>query len=468
MSKLVKLICTTVIFISVLGNQKSFGQNKKIVLTYKEYIENVLQFHPIATKADLRIQLANAETLGAKGNLDPTISSDWNQKKFDKKLYYRQFEAKLKFPTKLGIDFIGGYENTDGVFLNPEKKTDNYGLWFLGVEANLLQGLITNERKTAIQQAKIFQNLAENEQQIMLNDLVYDASTAYLIWQQYTYNKLVFEENLSIANTYFDNTKQSFLGGEKTAIDTLESYIQYQDAIANLQKNELGLIKSRQKIENYLWFNNEPVTLQEITQPEDYKNQLFPIPINFENSNLANHPLILASINKLSYIQIEQRLKREKLKPKLKVKYNPLLATSENNISPNYSFNDFKWGFSFSMPLLLRSARADILKGKVKLREIELDISNKRNELQNKIENSWLQQQQLQNQVNLLTQNVENYKRLLDGENEKFIFGESSVFLLNKRQEKYINGQLKLIEIFIKQRIEILNFLYLSNQLIKQ
>ncbi|MFT5169157.1 MAG: hypothetical protein ACI8P3_004405, partial [Saprospiraceae bacterium] len=71
-------------------------------------------------------------------------------------------------------------------------------------------------------------------------------------------------------------------------------------------------------------------------------------------------------------------------------------------------------------------------------------------------------------QFNLLNQNVENYKRLLDGENEKFRFGESSVFLLNKRQEKYINGQIKLIEIFIKSQIEILNFLYYSNQLIKK
>src|SRR5690606_9404595 len=189
-------------------------------------------------------------------------------------------------------------------------------------------------------------------------------------------------------------------------------------------------------------------------------------PIEFENSSIVNHPIILASINKLSHYEIEQRLKREKLKPKLKLNYNPLLATSANNIIPNYSINDHKFGFDFSMPLLLRSEKADILRGEIKIQEAELDIQDKTNELQNKIENSWQQQRLLQEQLTLLNLNVENYRRLLDGEQEKYNFGESSVFLLNRRQEKYIEGRLKLIEIHIKKQIELLNFLYYSNQLI--
>lgn len=120
------------------------------------------------------------------------------------------------------------------------------------------------------------------------------------------------------------------------------------------------------------------------------------------------------------------------------------------------------------MPLLLRSEKADIVRGEIKIQETELDIQNKTNELQNKIENSWHQQKLLQEQIALLNLNVENYRRLLDGEQEKYNFGESSVFLLNKRQEKYIDGRLKLIEIHIKQQIELLNFLYYSNQLIRE
>ncbi len=457
-----------VVFILGYGIFDCFGQSDTTILNYKEYLENILTYHPIAQKADLKLKLAKAELLGAKGFVDPVISSDWNQKNFDDQLYYRQYQAKFRFPTRLGIDVVGGYENTEGIFVNPENKTDELGLWHLGIEADVLQGLIVNERKTAFEQAKVFQELAKNEQRIILNDLVYNASSAYLIWQQQFYFSIILQENISLANSYFQNTKQSFFNGEKTAMDTTEAFVLYQDAVALLQKNELGLIKSKQKVENYLWFNQAPLALQENTQPENYNNQIFQEAINIENSIISNHPLILASVNKLSYFEIEQRLKRQKLKPKLKIKYHPLLATSENNISPNYSLNDYKWGFDFSMPLLLRSERANVQKGELKIQEIKLDIQNKRNELQNEMESSWQQQLLLQNQKNLLSQNVESYQQLLDGENEKFNFGESSVFLLNKRQEKYINGQLKLVEIYIKQQVELLNFLYYSNQLINE
>ncbi|MFT5168923.1 MAG: outer membrane protein TolC, partial [Saprospiraceae bacterium] len=370
------------------------GQTKSIELTCKEFLDNLLKYHPIAKQANLRLDLGAVALLAAKGNLDPVVSADWNQKNFDDKLYYRQYQAKLKFPTKLGIDVVGGYENTEGVFLNPENSTDDFGLWYIGVEVNVLQGLIVNERKIALEQAKVFQDLVKNEQRIALNELLHNAFSAYFLWQEYYYSKVVLTENISIANTYFDNTKQTFEGGEKTAMDTLEAFILYQDAIAFLQKNELDLIDARQKVENYLWYDEAPVALQENTIPEDYKNAFFSETVNFENPNLSSHPVILAAINKLSYFEIEQKLKREKLKPKLQIKYNPLLTTSENSIAPNFSATNYKWGFDFSMPLLLRTERADIQRGEIKLRETALGIQNKRNELQNKIESS-LQQQAL-------------------------------------------------------------------------
>jgi len=443
-----------------------FAQQDSLTLTYREYLRNILNYHPVAEKADLRLALAEAETLSAKGNLDPIIAADWAQKSFDDKLYYRQYQVKFNIPTQRGIEFSGGYENTNGIFLNRAATTDDFGLWHIGIEANVLQGFLVNERKTAIDQAEIFRNLAKNEQQIILNELIYNASVAYLIWQKYYFFSEVLKENIAIADTYFQNTKQSFLGGEKTVMDTLEAFILYQDAITHLQQNELGLIKSRQNIENYLWFESIPITLQSATRPENYNPGLLATYADFEGAVLSDHPVILAAINKLSSLEIEQRLKREKLKPKLKLKYNPLLATRENSVAPSFSINDYKWGFDFSMPLLRRSEKADVNRGEVKIQETQLELQNKKNELQNKIESSWLRQNILTEQSVILSRNVAGYKRLLDGENEKFRFGESSVFLLNKRQEKYIDGQLKLIETFIKQQVELLNFLYFSNQLL--
>jgi len=442
------------------------GQSDSLIVTYKEYLENILKYHPLAKKADLRNRLADAEMLGARGNLDPLIDSDWNQKSFDDKLYYRQYQAKFTIPTTLGVAFTGGYENTEGLFLNPEDNTDEFGLWHVGIEADILQGLLVNERRTALDQARVFQDMAENQQRNMINDLIFEASEAYLYWQKNQFFRDVLLENVELSVEYFAGTRQSYLNGEKTALDTLEAFILVQDALTQLQKNDLDLIKSRQNVENFLWFNEVPLVLQDSTVAEDYDNDMLQIPSPLENTNIAMHPIIQESMNKLSMIEIEQRLKREKLKPKLKLKFNPLLATTENDATPTYSINDYKWGLDFAMPLFFRSARADVQRGEVKILETKLDLDNKRNELQNKIENSWQQQLLYQDQIALMERNVDSYRRLLEGERIKFAYGESSVFIVNKRQEKYIDGQLKLIETNIKRQLQILKYLYFSNQLI--
>lgn len=454
------------VFIGLIYFFQAKAQSDTTILSYPEYLANILKYHPVAKQANLRLDLAEAEWLSAKGNLDPKISSDWNQKNFDDKLYYRQFQGKLRIPTQLGIDVVGGYENTEGIFLNPENTTDRFGLWNVGVEINLLQGLLVNERRTALRQAKVFRDIAKNQQQVLLNELLYLASFAYLEWQKYYSFQDAIQENIAIASEYFQNTKLSFLNGEKTAMDTLEALITLQDVNTMLQANKAALAKSVQRMENFLWFKELPVELQETTKPQDYREDIFIIDDFSAIQNLATtHPMLLEKINKQSMLEIEQKLKREKLKPKLKVKYNPLIATSTDGITPNLSTSDYQWGFDFSMPLFLRKERAGIQKGEIKLMDIQFDIDNKQNELINKIENSIQQQSILQDQLVLQEQNVEGYKRLLDGENEKFQYGESSVFLLNKRQEKYIDGRLKLISLFVKQELENLNYLYYTNRL---
>ncbi len=463
------LIKKRFIIVSVFLCYISFCQAQvdSTILSYEEYLINILNYHPVAKQANLKIALADLNWLSAKGNLDPTLDADWNQKSFDDKRYYRIFSNRLRVPTKYGIDLVAGYENTQGVFLNPENKTDEFGLWNIGLEINVLQGLLVNERQTALKQARVMQDMAINQQQIILNELLYKASIAYLEWQQFFYVQSVLLENERLANQYFDNTKETFFGGEKTAMDTLEAFILWQDAISFTNYNKLELQNAQQNLENFLWFNEAPLELEFLTKPEDYQREIFTVTDVRNVQELANtNPLILEKINKQSLYELELRLKKEKLKPKLKAKLNPLLATN-NNLLPTYEASDYKLGFEFSMPLFLRSERADVKMGEIKIQNGVLDIQNKQNELLNKIESNLLQQNILRDQVNLVERNVQGYKQLLDGENEKFRFGESSVFLLNKRQEKYINGRIKLIELNLKLNTVLLKYLYFINDLVR-
>lgn len=446
----------------------SFAQNDTLVLSYDEYINYVVNHHPLFENANLKLEQGEATIIAAKGNFDPVLSSNFKEKNLSDDLYYRQFEGKLVYPTPLGIDVVAGYQNNSGVYLNPENRTDDFGLWNVGLEINVLQGLWINERRTQLRQARIFNEMAANERAIAINDLLYNAITAYINWQQYEEIQEALNENIAISETYYLNTTESFLGGEKTGMDTLEAYILYQDAIIFAQKNELNLRKARVNASNFLWQGDQPVLIASGVIPSELDELDLPLP-NFDISTIdQNHPVIQAAINKLSYLEVERRLKKEKFKPKLKLKFNPLLTTMDDSVVPTYSTNDYKWGIDFSMPLYYRSERGNLQLSQIKIETAQNELANKRNELVNKSTNSLQLQEILRDQIVLLEQNVERYALLLAGEEEKFLFGESSVFLLNKRQEKFFQSQIKLIETKAKLESEKLYYLYLTNTLYQE
>lgn len=436
------------------------------VLTYTDYLSHVLRFHPMAEQADIIESSAALEVLAARGVVDPKLAATWNQKNFDEKLYYRQFQTKLTVPTRLGVDVVAGYENTDGVFLNPENKTDQHGLWNIGLEADIFGGLIGQERKLILQQAELMKDMGVQQRLLMINDLIYVATGAYLDWQQFELLDSIIAQNIILAENYFSNTKISFFNGEKTAIDTLEAYLIRQDRLAIRQDNQANLVAARRQLENYLWWEERSVELQPATRPQSVFVPLFNVDsLTTPPPALLTHPMLLEKQVKLEILASERRLKRQKLRPKLKAKFNPLVSTSENSITPTYNSNDYKWGFDLSLPLFFRSERAALEQADLKIRDLNLEVENKRNELENKQLATLEKLAILNDQIILQTQNVEGYRQLLEGENEKFRFGESSVFLVNKRQEKYLDGQIKLLQLQFKIQFEQLNYLYFINRL---
>ncbi|MER3329972.1 MAG: TolC family protein, partial [Candidatus Kapaibacterium sp.] len=172
-------------------------------LSYVSYIRNVLKFHPTANNAELNLQLSEAQWKSANGQFDPLLKAEYDDKYFDSKQYFQILRSSIELPSYLGLTFNAGYDNTRGIFLNPEENTPLDGLGYLGIEANLLQGLLIDERRTAVNQAEIFEDLASNRRQIEINDLIIDASIAYFQWQATFEYQLIIEESVDLARQYY-------------------------------------------------------------------------------------------------------------------------------------------------------------------------------------------------------------------------------------------------------------------------
>ena len=420
-------------------------------MTLTEYLGYVKTYHPIVKQANLVINNSEAKLLKARGAFDPKIEVDFDKKQFKEKEYYNKLNSAFKIPTYYGLEFKANFENNDGIYLNPEATVPTDGLYAAGVSASLLKGLLINKRMAALKQAKFFINQAKEDQQILVNEILYNASLSYFNWLK-TYNdKLVYNDFLENAVIRFDNTKRAFQEGDKPAIDTLEAGINLNNRKLNLEKARIKLVKSSLELSNFLWLNdNTPVELQKNIIPDITTLNNIDITFNIAlfndaNFNVNNHPKIRSLEYKIKSLNIDRKLKINNLLPKLDIQYNFLTQTPRQGNSLN--LDNYKAGINFKLPIFLRKERGDLKLAKVKLENAKLEneaakvtIKNKVNAIQQELESFIIQSE-------YITNIVKDYGVLLKAEERKFFLGESSLFLVNYREAKLIETKLKAIEL---------------------
>lgn len=434
------------------------------VFLLTDFIQMVENYHPVAKQAGL-LEAKGAQTIrSAKGAFDPVLFAYWDEKDFNEKDYYRNFSSGVKGATPLGVSFKAGYDNSRGDYVNPENGTPEAGLMYAGIGVPLGQGLWIDKRRAALQQAEIYAASTQAERQLILNNLLSEAVLQYWKWVKSTNDLKVYESAIELAATRFVAVKESYLQGDKPAIDTLEALIQWQNRLVQWQEATVYARKASWELANYLWSaDGQPLQMKENVESPQLLIMTEESAISADSvsafiANMAaRHPAVQLYDFKLQNLAVEQKLKRDKLKPKLDVQYNFLADPSGEGTATGVSVNNFKWGLAFSMPVALRTARSDIQLNDIKIQETNYALLQKQQELVNKVQYYAFQLDNLKSQIALSKNNVKNYAALLAAERQKLEIGESSLFLINSRENKLIEAQLKLMSLKAKfQEAEVL------------
>ncbi len=420
-------------------------------LSFDEYLNLVQQNHPLAKQAYLIAQTGEAKLQKARGGFDPKIEVDFDQKVFKDTEYYDLLNATFKIPTWYGIDLKAQFEQNEGYYLNPQNTVPEDGLYTAGISASLGQGLWINERMATLKQARFYREQAKADLQLAVTEVLYEASVAYFNWLQAYQKVLLYERFLENTTERFVGIKTSALAGAIPLIDTTEAKISVQSRALSLQEVGLDYQKAKLELANYLWLgNNIPVELQDGIVPEGELNEIVSKTLqitefDLEDFQLETHPKMRSLDYKVQALEVDKRLKANKLLPVIDVNYN-FLTTEPNSLNSFYTEN-YKAGVKFSMPLFLRKERGDLQLAKLKLQDGEFDLINTRLTLQNKIKAVNTELEVLEEQQELVEDLVINYSTMLQAELRKYEVGESSIFLINSREIKLIDSQLKEIEI---------------------
>ena len=433
-------------FVLLLLGSFVWGQEQNLKeLSYNEFLGYVKKYHPLVKSAQLEINKAQANLMMARGGFDPKIEADFDQKQFKGKEYYSVFNSSFKIPTWYGIEVKAGFDNSEGIFVNPENTLPNQGLTSLGITIPVGQGLLINQRMADLRKAKIQIQLSQAERKLQAVEVVYNASIAYFNWKRNYSEVQLYKNYLKNAEIRYKGILTLIKNGDKPAIDSVEAGIVLKTRKWNLEDSSLKLAKAKLELSNYLWLdNNVPLELQDDILPENRLEKTIGETLKTnellaDNISIENHPKINSIENKLAILEVDRKLKANSLLPKMDVGYHYL---SEPNYWNDTNFNNYKIGLNFKFPLFLRKERGSVQLAKFKIQDTKLSLNLERVQLKNKINAQQTEINSIEKQLQLLSDLVSGNSQMLQSEERLFSLGESSIFLLNSRENNLVSIQL--------------------------
>ena len=444
-----------IIISTLLFSSKLFAQIDTLQIMHQDdFLSIVIQNHPLVKKANLIQKKGALNVKSARGKFDPYLFNYFNQKDFKETKYYSLINGGLKIPTWYGVEGKIAFDNTSGYYLNPENNTPANGLVSAGVSFSVGKGLFMDERRKTLQKAKIYEKMSELEQFTEVNNLLFNATKTFWDWV-IAYNHVkIYENSVELATTRFEGIKKNYYQGAEPAIDTLEAFIQLQNRVFSYNEAILEHTQASLNLSNFLWTEElEPLELTDnVVAPEildEFHNYIKSDGdiLEYESFDVENHPIFKTYNYKLTALNIEKKYNAEALKPKLNINYNLLTEPTSDGTISQLSSNNYKVGVEFSMPLLFREQRGNFQMSKVHIEETKYQQKQKVREINNKVEYYFQEIKNLEIQEKIFTRNTVNYERLLEAEKRKFDIGESSLFLINSRENKVISSQIKLIDL---------------------
>lgn len=439
--------------------------NQEKTLSPLQLVEMVRKFHPVAKQADINIDKAKADITIARAGFDPYFYNSSAQKTFDGTDYYYYNRPEVSIPTWFGIEISGGREYLSGSRTNNEETLGETS--YFGITVPLAKNLLMDKRRAALKTAKIFREASVIEKNNILNNLMLEAMNMYWEWtgNYQLYN--ILTNAVKVNEQRLQLVRIAYRQGDRPAIDTTEALTQLQSFQLLQSQAWLSFQNSGLELSTYLWTNdNLPFTLPEDVIPDEESRGLNTIKLNVSELNQLldaarrNHPELLQYNFKLDALNIEKKLKFQDLLPSVNFRYNQLgkgydiLKTATGPLFEN----NYQYGLSIGIPLRFSQGRGEYKKARLKISETKLQQNLKQLQIENKIRSYYNELNTLRQQISLQEKAYQNFMILQRGEETRFQSGESSLFLINSRENKSLEALQKLTELKAKY-IRTINYL---------
>lgn len=404
------------------------------VATYAEARAWTLSEHPLAIAARAVERRGAAELLSARGAFDPNLQGDFERKQYIKSNYFEYADAGLEWQSPYAFKLEGGRQWASGININPERTLPEAGQAYLAIKLPLLQGLLTDKYRIGVRRGEVSVDLNRAAADIIRNELRYDLASRYAEWAYADLVERITRQTEQLIRIRLEATRELYRQGDKPAVDTLEAQIALANQQLTSQAANVSVLIARQNLRAIYW------TLPEAARP-DYAILSPDLPL--DTAVIARHPELRTLRADFADLQLQRRLYREYLKPRLDISYSVLgdgfdfTPADGGETSGELLTSAYKVGATFRYPIFNRRARGQLQSVDIKQAETGAKLESKRQELNLKAEANLQAAYALTQQIDQLDALVDQTERLLQAERELFSLGESTQFLLNSREQSY-------------------------------
>lgn len=427
-------------------------------LAFGDLARQVLATHPIARQARLGADQARSDVLIARGAFDPTLTATLDQKTFTGVQYYNYATAEAKVPLPyLGSDVKLAYERAVGQRIAADRYTPKNGIFKLGIGVPLGQRIFTDERRTALAQARALADVAEGERQGALNKLLFSVAKSYAAWFQADRVRAIAREGVDLAEFRLRAVRARVQRGEAPPIDTVEANLEVQRRTVARYEADQAYYAASLDVSNYLWDDRvQPVDLAPDARPTARGLEATPV----DSTRLAGwlqaatdrHPEVVKANAKVDQAAAGRSLAQQAVIPFAELSLNSVAPrTNFPGLTESSRFDrNYTLGGTFKTPLLFMKERGKLNQADQKLESQRLEEVRVRRSVALDVRQAVNDLATLVRVIDMQRLAVAQARQLLRGEVRRFEQGESSLLYVNIRERYVLEASQKLAELEAK------------------
>lgn len=408
---------------------------KEPPLRLEEVLQSVRCHYPQVTIARLEIIKAQGAFIAAKGQFDPTVDASTRSQPIGG--YINNYaDTQVTLPTLYnGIKLVAGYRNGEGNFpiYYQNYLTNSSGEYRAGMSLPLLQDrLIDKQRTNLFSTAELMQMKQQDAAAIQIK-IYQETIKAYWQWVEAGLQLRIFKKLLHLAETRQHAIEYQAHQGDLPTLAITENL---QQIMQRQQLLNQGRMLFEQTAVNLSLYYRDKQGLPRLPStnrlPVSVSTKTKPIPGVF--LNLKKHPSLkkLASYTKV--IQLKRDLAHNALLPQL----DATAYTFKQNGTGGYPLlipQAAMLGLSFKFPIFRREAKGKLIQAESELNQIKTESTFLYQQLYNDLSNVLIGIKRGIQQINLLQREWELANKMERAEIKKFYAGDSSLFLVNQREQ---------------------------------